>query len=242
MKVANLSAGPTLIPTEVLEGHSHRSQHAANFINQAKADLASYLDIPSNYDEELVSAHKKAVDSELKLDYMMGDGVEFPKFPEVQAPKADGSGPIVVADMSSNILSRRSPVKNFTVPSPSFLRKIGLPIPPVVFTYETIAKNNSLSYSAPNSDEVDGQEAVANANAALIYNALEAHPNIYKIVPDKSIRSKMNICFRNGNTDKAKSDFSKKGTALGLTGLKGHRSVGCTEKLAQLLNDFTTNA
>lgn len=46
------------------------------------------------------------------------------------------------------------------------------------------------------SDKVDGQEAVANKKAELIYAALEAHPDAYRIVPDKSARSRMNICFR----------------------------------------------
>lgn len=46
------------------------------------------------------------------------------------------------------------------------------------------------------SDKVDGQEALANKKAQLIYAALEAHPNDYRIVPDKSARSRMNICFR----------------------------------------------
>lgn len=102
------------------------------------------------------------------------DGVEFPKYPEILAPDEDGSGPIVVADMSSNILSRRVPVGNFGLiffgaqknlgpagvtvaiikenflppvspqPSPELMRKLGLPIPPVILSYETIAKNNSL--------------------------------------------------------------------------------------------------
>lgn len=45
-------------------------------------------------------------------------------------------------------------------------------------------------------DKVDGQEAVANKKAGLIYAALEAHPDVYKIVPDRSARSRMNICFR----------------------------------------------
>ncbi len=101
------------------------------------------------------------------------DGVEFPAFPEVLSPK-DGNEPIVVADMSSNILSRRIPIKNFSLiffgaqknlgctgitvvivkksllppavasPPPSLLRKLGLPVGPIVLSYETIAKNNSL--------------------------------------------------------------------------------------------------
>lgn len=45
-------------------------------------------------------------------------------------------------------------------------------------------------------DKVDGQEAVANKKAEKIYASLEAHPDVYKIVPDKSARSRMNICFR----------------------------------------------
>ncbi len=101
------------------------------------------------------------------------DGIEFPGFPEVLKPK-DGNEPIVVADMSSNILSRRIPIKNFSViffgaqknlgctgitvvivkknllpptvasPLPSLMRKLGLPVGPIVLSYETIAKNNSL--------------------------------------------------------------------------------------------------
>ncbi|KAI1262560.1 phosphoserine aminotransferase [Xylariaceae sp. FL1019] len=414
--VTYFGAGPALLPTDVLEGaaqallnynntglgiaeHSHRSQHATDIINEAKADLASYLDIPEDYDilfmqgggsgefsatmynlvgawvtkkkaeilgdtkeedanqDELVAALKKAIDSELKLDYLVTggwslkayqeagrllgpeytnlatdsrtlnngkfgeipdesswklskdaalvyycdnetvDGVEFPKFPEVLAPKADGTGPIVVADMSSNILSRRIPVKNFSVvffgaqknlgstgitvviikksllaqPAPALMRKLGLPIPPVVLTYETIAKNNSLYNTLSIFDvyiagqvlkkllktydnKVDGQEAVSDKKAALIYGALEAHPDVYGIVPGKSVRSRMNICFRvtkNGETDKTEADFLKQGTAIGLTGLKGHRSVGGirasnynsiplegAQKLAQFLVDF----
>ena len=45
-------------------------------------------------------------------------------------------------------------------------------------------------------DKVDGQQKVAEQKANLLYAALEAHPDVYRIVPDKSVRSKMNICFR----------------------------------------------
>lgn len=53
-------------------------------------------------------------------------------------------------------------------------------------------------------DKVDGQEAVAVKKAQLIYAALEEHPDAYQIVPDKSVRSRMNICFR---VTKASSSF-----------------------------------
>jgi phosphoserine aminotransferase len=101
------------------------------------------------------------------------DGVEFPGFPKILEPNGDDS-PLVVADMSSNILSRRIPVKNFSLiffgaqknlgstgitvviirknllppvvatPASTLLRKLGLPIGPIILSYETIANNNSL--------------------------------------------------------------------------------------------------
>lgn len=290
--ITYFGAGPALLPTDVLETasralldfngtglgiaeHSHRSELATNIINEAKADLASYLDIPEDYEvlfmqgggtgefsatmynlvgawvtkkkAQIVAKHKKpendpiveqelknVVEKELKADYIVTggwsskaseeaarllgpehvnivadsrkindgkfgkipeestwnlskdaalvyycdnetvDGVEFPGFPQPLAPGPDGEGPIVVADMSSNILSRKIPVKNFSViffgaqknlgstgitvviikksllppktpqPSAALLRRLALPIPPIIFSYETIAKNNSL--------------------------------------------------------------------------------------------------
>lgn len=61
-------------------------------------------------------------------------------------------------------------------------------------------------------DRVDGQQALADKKAEIIYAALDAHPATYKVsfttrvvpttidilkvVPDKTVRSRMNICFR----------------------------------------------
>lgn len=285
-------AGPAPLPTAVLENasralvnfndtglgiseHSHRSELASNILNEAKADLATFLDVPNDYEilfmqgggsgefsataynlvgawvnrkkaeiakslgldpdkdvnnEKLVSALKEAVKSELKLDYLVTgswslkaykeagrllrpkytnmatdsrklndgkfgkiaeesawslskdaamvyfcdnetvDAVEFPSFPEALKPKPDGTGPIVVADMSSNILSRRIPIKSYSaiffgaqknlgttgitvviikknlIPQPpdELMQELGLPLPPVVLSYQTIAANNSL--------------------------------------------------------------------------------------------------
>lgn len=43
---------------------------------------------------------------------------------------------------------------------------------------------------------MDGQQLVAERKAKLVYGVLDAHPAIYNVVPDKSVRSRMNICFR----------------------------------------------
>ena len=151
------------------------------------------------------------------------DGVEFPGFPAVL-----DDGRVVVADMSSNILSRRIPVAKFSAiffgaqknlgmagitvviirknllpptlatPSAKLMRQLGLPIPPIIFDYATIAKNKSLyntlsifdvhvanlvlkSLLAAYPTKVDGQQAVSEQKAALIYAALEARPEVYEV-------------------------------------------------------------
>jgi phosphoserine aminotransferase len=292
--ITYFGAGPAGLPTSVIEKaaqslvnfestglglaeHSHRSAIATKIINEAKADLATYLDIPDDYEvifmqgggtgefsataynlvgswvankrREIFSQIKDnndqgtpqelqqlqaVVDNDLKLDYIVTggwsqkaaaeaarlfgeekvnivtdarksnegkwgvipdestwklskdaalvyycdnetvDGVEIPAFPQSLAPGPDGKGPIVVADMSSNILSRKVDVKKYSViffgaqknlgsagitvvvikksllapqtpqPSAALMRRIGLPIPPIIFQYDTIAANNSL--------------------------------------------------------------------------------------------------
>ncbi|KAI9149436.1 Phosphoserine aminotransferase [Paramyrothecium foliicola] len=380
-EITYFGAGPAGLFTDVLEDaaqallnfngtglgiaeHSHRSEHATKIINEAKADLASFLDIPEDYevlfmqgggtgefsavvynlvgawvtkkrqeifgqikatDSEdlnnptLMQELRGAVDKELKLDYIVTgswsqkaaaeaarllgpehvnivtdarqindgkfgkipeestwklsknaaltyycanetvDGVEIGDFPQSLAPGPDGNGPIVVADMSSNILSRKIPVKNFSLiffgaqknlgctgvtvvvikksllppvtpqPSATILRQLGLPIPPIILQYETIAKNNSLYNTLSIFDvyvagrvlkkllqtypnKVEGQESVAKSKAERIYGALDAHPDVYRVVPDKAARSRMNICFRvtkGGDVDAAEKAFLK---------------------------------
>ncbi|RDW78980.1 O-phospho-L-serine:2-oxoglutarate transaminase [Aspergillus mulundensis] len=130
--------------------------------------------------------------------------------------------------------------------SPAILRKLGLPVAPTILDYSVAHKNNSLYntlsifdvYVAGQvikkllndfPDKVDGQQVVAERKARKVYEALEAYPDVYKIVPDKAVRSRMNICFRvvkNGNVDESEKTFLKGGTERGITGMKGHRSVG----------------
>ncbi|KAK5993685.1 Phosphohydroxythreonine aminotransferase [Cladobotryum mycophilum] len=95
-------------------------------------------------------------------------GVEFPGFPKCLLLGPDSNGHIVAADISSNILSRRVPIKNSFIiffnaqknpgctrvavviisesllapqlpqPSASPMRSLNLPIPPTIFQYCTI--------------------------------------------------------------------------------------------------------
>lgn len=215
------------------------------------------------------------------------DGVEFPSFPK----SLEDDERLVVADMSSNFISRQvdvskyavifvsshphhSPVdtstnttqkggaqKNIgitditlviirkdlltTTPPLPFLHAVGVWSPPIVFDYPTIAKNNSLYNTLPifsvwiagqvmqnilttySTNKICGQEEVANTKAKMIYDILDASPEVYQVVPDKSARSRMNICFRvyGGDAEKEKEFLAGAEKRL-LQGLKGHRSVG----------------
>lgn len=106
------------------------------------------------------------------------DGIEFPTFPHILSsrPDAPDDNPIVVCDMSSNILSRRIDVAKYGViyagaqknigitdttivivrkdllsqiPPPSFLHAVGVWSPPTILNWSIIAKNNSLYNTLP---------------------------------------------------------------------------------------------
>jgi len=72
-----------------------------------------------------------------------------------------------------------------------------------------------------------GQEELSNRKADAIYSILDGRPALYQVVPHKSVRSRMNICFRirHGDADSEK-EFLQGAERRMLQGLKGHRSVG----------------
>lgn len=75
--------------------------------------------------------------------------------------------------------------------------------------------------------QLAGQEELANTKAKQIYDVLDRYPDVYQIVPDRSVRSRMNICFRvNGGDAGQEKAFLEGAEAQLLQGLKGHRSVG----------------
>jgi phosphoserine aminotransferase len=223
------------------------------------------------------------------------DGVEFQSTPP---------GHNLVADMSSNFLSRPIDVRKhgaifggaqknigttgitlaiisnkFLPPhaemaDPKLLRKLGLPVGPVVLDWPTIAKNNSLYNTLPIFDvwiagqvmerlltihsapSIKGQQSESDKKASMLYGSLDGHADVYSVVPDKSVRSRMNLCVRvKGSDAEAEKAFLKGAEAKGLMGLKGHRSVGgirvsnynavpvaAVEKLVGYLEEFAKEA
>lgn len=102
------------------------------------------------------------------------DGVEFPRFPALLEPAAAKTTAPVVADMSSNILSRPVAARSYGVfffgaqknlgtpgitvavvkrsllpqPSPALVRALGLPVCPIVLSYPDVAKAECLYNTA----------------------------------------------------------------------------------------------
>lgn len=217
-------------------------------------------------------------------------GVEFPFVPQVP------EGVELVADMSSNFLSRRVDVSKFGVifggaqknigiagislyiikksllvrPSDSTLRSLDVPLAPMCLDFPTTVENNSVYNTLPiftlaiilyNNEHLlakgglPAQEEESNAKAEKLYAALDKNSDIYKTVVDKNCRSRMNIVFRipgESEDDTSKEEqFLKDAAIWGLTGLKGHRSVGgirvsnynavdpsSVDLLVDFLNDF----
>ncbi|KAK6833986.1 PLP-dependent transferase [Apiospora arundinis] len=179
--------------------------------------------------------------------------------------------------MSSNILSRRIPIKNFSLIFFGAQKNLGSTGITVV-----IVKKSLLPPSMPSAipdpaektclyntlsifdvyiaglvlkkllasfpDKIDGQEAVANKKAKLIYEALESQPDAYRIVPRASQPipdEHLLPCYQ------AEKAFLEKSKQQNLEGLKGHRSVGGirasnynaiplegAEKLAKFISQF----
>ena len=105
------------------------------------------------------------------------DGVEFPSFPDILAKRnSDDPERLIVADMSSNFITRRVNVKQYAVifggaqknigitdvtinivrkdilncmPDPQFLHKVGVWSPPVVLNWAIIGKHSSLYNTMP---------------------------------------------------------------------------------------------
>jgi phosphoserine aminotransferase len=111
---------------------------------------------------------------------------------------------------------------------------------PSMFRYDLQAQNNSL-YNTPPTFGVyitnlvlkwvagrGGLSRMQEGNrrkAALIYKLLDAHPEFYRGHAERESRSIMNVTFRLPS-DELETLFLSEAGKQGMTGLKGHRSVG----------------
>jgi phosphoserine aminotransferase len=177
------------------------------------------------------------------------EGVVWKRDPDL------GNAPMV-ADMSSDILSRVIDVEKYALIYAGAQKNMGpsgltvviiredlLPrIPenlPTMLDYRTHVENKSL-YNTPNTwgiyifslvckwvqDQggIVGMERLNGEKAQLIYDTIDA-TDFYRGHADADCRSTMNVTFRLP-AEELEKKFVTEATALGLDGLKGHRSVG----------------
>lgn len=190
-------------------------------------------------------------------------GNEFSSIPDsLYLPE----GVELVADTSSNILSKKVDVSKYGVimagaqknvglagltiyiikktlleqASDAELRELGIPLSPIAFHYPTVVLNNSTYNTIPiftchilklvtekllNEGGVEAIQQTNEQKAKLLYETLEKYPSLYKLPVARNSRSKMNVVFTLP-TPELESEFLAGAAKNGLSGLKGHRSVG----------------
>jgi phosphoserine aminotransferase len=175
-------------------------------------------------------------------------GTQWKEFPKTPTP--------LVADMSSDIVSRRINVNDFGIIFAGAQKNIGpsgvtLVIIrkdlleradeslPTMLQYRTHVDNNSLYNTPPTFgiymidlvfewlEAKGGLEAIEAINVRKAKRLYDAFDGDFYICPvAEGSRSDMNVVFRIQNNEELEAQFVKEATAAGLSGLKGHRSVG----------------
>mgnify|MGYP001195801557 FL=1 len=175
-------------------------------------------------------------------------GTQFPTMPNKEA--------MLIADMSSDILSRPVDVSKFglifagaqknmgpagvtvVIIREDLLDRVGDKVP-TMLKYKTHAEKDSMFNTPPCFaiycvgrvmhwlKQMGGVAAIEQMNrekAALLYDAIDSM-ELYRGHAEKESRSLMNVTF-NLPTQELEAQFIREATAVGLDGLKGHRSVG----------------
>lgn len=175
------------------------------------------------------------------------------------AQKNVGLAGITVVIVRNDILQTRAEA--------DAVRVAGGPVVPIMLDYKTIADNDSLYNTLPIFSthivglvfahllKIGGIQQLGETNtekAALLYKTLDSQNSII-VVPEKDVRSRMNVCwkFTGEKASEHEKAFLKAAEDRGLVQLKGHRSVGGlraslynaitlknTEKLVACINEF----
>jgi len=193
-----------------------------------------------------------AVDQSSEYLYLCSNntiyGTQFARFP--------GKGRMLVCDMSSDIFSRSLDISRFGIIFAGAQKNMGpagvtLVIiredllestpdnVPTMLSYKTHADKGSMFNTPPTFaiycvgrvltwlKEQGGVAAMQQRNeekAALLYEAIDGN-DFYRGHAEKASRSLMNVTF-NLPTPELEAEFIAEAAALGLDGLKGHRSIG----------------
>ncbi|HAZ04307.1 MAG: phosphoserine transaminase [Bacteroidetes bacterium GWF2_42_66] len=128
----------------------------------------------------------------------------------------------------------------FVIVKNDILGKVDRPIP-TMLNYQTHINDGSMFNTPPVVPvfaalqtlkwlkEMGGVAAMQKINqekAAILYDEIDANP-LFKGTANKEDRSLMNVCFvMNDGYEELEPEFQKFASANGMSGIKGHRSVG----------------
>lgn len=203
-------------------------------------------------------------------------GTQYHSFPESGAP--------MIADMSSDIMSRVININDFGMVYAGAQKNLGpsgvalviirkdlvdrvADTVPTMLQYKTYIEKNSMFNTPPTfaiyilnlvaewlkaKGGITAIEEINDAKSEALYELIDG-TDFYRSPVDPASRSRMNVVFRLPNED-LEAKFIKEAAAIGLKGLKGHRSVGGIrasiynampmkgiEHLVDFMNDFESN-
>jgi phosphoserine aminotransferase len=183
---------------------------------------------------------------------MLSRPIDFKKFDFIYAGVQKNLGPAgVVLVVAKKSLLESSPK---TLPTmlrySTFYKKDSLYNTPPAFCIYMVGK--VAAWIKDNGGLVE-MEKKNREKAKILYDAIDSSDGFYKGHADKDSRSLMNVTFRLPNEDLEKK-FVAEALEQGLSGVKGHRSVGGmrasiynampkagAEKLATFMDDFRKN-
>ncbi len=221
-----------------------------------EAKLFGNIDVPFSSEERSFNRVPQTEEYQIAQDseylYFVSNntiyGTQFPQFPETDK--------MLISDMSSDILSRQIDINKFGIifaGAQKNLGPAGVTIviiredllektpenTPTMLSYKTHADKGSMFNTPPcfaiyAVGEVlkwlkkqGGVEAIEKRNiekASLLYKAIDA-TEYYRGHAEKDSRSLMNISF-NLPSPELEAKFINEAASIGLSGLKGHRSIG----------------
>ena len=230
------------IPMNLLKTGKADYALTGNFANNAYKEAVKFGDIHVAFSSKERNFDRVPTQAELDIRpdadyfYICANntiyGTEYQYDPETPA------GVPLVADMSSNILSKPVDVSKYGVIYAGAQKNMG----PAGVMESSRQKTVMDSVSTPVwtitgiyvlglvlewVEQMGGVKAMqerAEKRSAMLYDYLDSQ-DFYKAVAEKASRSHMNVTFRTGN-DELDAKFAKESMAAGMSNLKGHRSVG----------------
>lgn len=249
----------SMIPLNLLKNGKADYVVTGAFSKKAMQEAKKYGDINIPYDgssnnfKHIPNQDELLLDKEASYLHLCANntifGTEWKYIPET-------NGVPIVADMSSNILSKPIDVSRYGVIYAGAQKNMGIaglgiaiikktllkePLDktPVLLDYKLMVENDSM-YNTPSAyaiyilglvlqwiDELGGLTVIEQCNiekAKVIYDYLDSS-NFYQAHSDVENRSLMNVTFTTP-TKELDDKFVKESIQLGMTNLKGHRSVG----------------